>query len=74
MKFTDFFLGSNGDMSSKRLFMFILIVLFVTYFFANLFFGRVLKESIEENLFYLLCVTFIGVAGEQAWRAFGKKV
>jgi hypothetical protein len=64
MKFTQFFLGTAGDMSSKRLFLFILIVLFCVYFFANLFFGKMLKDSLEENLFYLIIVMFVGVAGE----------
>lgn len=65
--FINFFVGSDGDMSSKRLFLFILIILFCTYFFANLFFGKALKDSLEENLFYLIIVMFVGVAGEQ-WR------
>lgn len=69
MRMAEFFIGKAGDMSSKRLFCFILIVLFCIYFFANLFFGKVLKDSLEENLFYLIIVTFAGVASERiSWK------
>jgi hypothetical protein len=73
MNFSKFFLGSDGDMSSKRLFMFILIVCFVVYFGANLFLKLSLKQSVEDNLFWLLVITFTGVTGEQAFRSMFKK-
>lgn len=66
--FVDFFIGTGGGKSSKRLFLFILIILFCVYFFANLFAGKVLKDSLEENLFYLIIVMFVGVAGEPAFK------
>lgn len=50
MKF-NFLNGADGDQSSKRLFTFILIILWVIYFFANLFFKYDLKQSFEDNLF-----------------------
>lgn len=68
MKF-NFLNGEDGEQSSKRLFTFILIFLWVIYFFANLFWGRVLKETLEEYLFYLIVITFFGVAIE-GWKQF----
>lgn len=68
MKF-NFLNDADGEQSSKRLFTFILIFLWVIYFFANLFWGRVLKETLEEYLFYLIIITFFGVAIE-GWKQF----
>lgn len=69
MRIAEFFAGKDGDMSSKRLFCFILIALFCIYFVANLFWGRVLKDSLEENLFYLIIITFAGVTSERiSWK------
>jgi hypothetical protein len=69
--FIDFFTGVDGEKSSKRLFLLILMLCFSTYFFANLFFGKVLKESLEDNLFYLIIVMFVGIAAER-WKPAGK--
>lgn len=65
MKF-NFLNGSDGDQSSKRLFTFILIILWVIYFFANLFFKYDLKQSFEDNLFYMVLVMYLGVLAEKA--------
>lgn len=62
--FIDFFIGTNGGKSSKRLFLFILIVCYVTYFVANLFWGKCLKESLEDNIFYLIIVMYTGITAE----------
>jgi hypothetical protein len=67
----DFFTGVDGEKSSKRLFLFILIICFATYFIANLFFGKVLKDSLEDNLFYLIIVMFLGITAER-WKPTGK--
>lgn len=73
MKF-NFLNGTDGDQSSKRLFTLILMIVWVVYFFANLFYGKQLKPSIEENLFYMIIVFYGGVALEKALaRLFGKK-
>lgn len=60
------FLSGNGEASSKRLFLFILICLYVIYFFANLFFKFELKGTIEDTLFYLIIYMFAGV-GLEKW-------
>jgi hypothetical protein len=60
------FLSGNGEASSKRLFLFILICLYVIYFFANLFFKFDLKQTIEDTLFYLIIYMFAGV-GLEKW-------
>jgi len=57
--------GSNGDQSSKRLVLFIVTSLWVIYFFANLFWGRQLKQTLEDNLLYMVVTFFIGVAAEK---------
>lgn len=71
------FLSGNGEASSKRLFLFLLVCLYIIYFIANLFFHLQLKQSIEDNLFYLIIVMFLGV-GLEKWPVqlsdmFGKK-
>jgi len=72
MKF-NFLNGENGDPSSKRLFTFILVLLWVVYFFANLFWGKVLKDTLEANLFYMICVFFTGVTTEKLINNISKK-
>jgi hypothetical protein len=70
----NFLNGTDGDQSSKRLFTFIIIIMWVVYFIANLFYGKVLKDSIEENLFYMTIVFYGGVAMEKALsKLFNKK-
>lgn len=64
MKFQ--FLNTNGEQSSKRLFAFILIIVYVTYAIANLFFGKEMKTSLEDNLFYLILAFYAGITGEKA--------
>lgn len=54
----------DGRMSSKRLMSFILVILFAVYFFVNLFTGKFLKTSLEDNLFYLLIIMYVGVTAE----------
>lgn len=71
------FLSGNGEASSKRLFLFLLVCLYIIYFITNLFFHLQLKQSIEDNLFYLIIVMFLGV-GLEKWPVqlsdmFGKK-
>lgn len=71
------FLSGGGEASSKRLCLFIFVWLYVIYFFANLFFGFTLKQTIEDTLFYLIIGTFTGV-GLEKWpislsAIFGKK-
>ena len=65
MKFT-FLNGIDGEQSSKRLFTLILMVLWVVYFFANLFWGYVLRDTFEDQLFYLILVMYLGVLAEKA--------
>lgn len=60
------FLSGGGEASSKRLFLFLLVCLYIIYFFANLFFHFQLKQSIEDNLFYLIILMFVGV-GLEKW-------
>lgn len=57
--------GIDGDQSSKRLFSFILIILWVVYFFSNLYWGWVLKPTLEEFLFYMTCASFFTVLAER---------
>jgi hypothetical protein len=73
MKF-DFLNGATGEQSSKRLFTFILVILFVIVLLSNLYFGKELKPSLEDNLLYLILVTFAGVTLEKPINNFAKKM
>lgn len=64
MKF-NFLNGIDGDQSSKRLFTFILVILWAMYFVANLFWGLTLKETLEEYSFYLINAAFFSVLAER---------
>lgn len=66
-KLSDFFLGPDGDMSSKRLLTFLLVLFLLVYMCVNLFYGRVLRASLEEFLFYTIWGFFFGVAADR-WR------
>jgi len=66
--------GSNGDQSSKRLVLFIVTTLWVIYFFANLFWGKILKQTLEDNLLYMVVTFFIGVAAEKVVNNVAKKM
>jgi len=65
--FKDFFLGPDGDTSSKRLFLFLFVLLAVLYIVVNLFWGKELKASVEEYLFWTIWGFFFGVASDR-WR------
>jgi hypothetical protein len=73
MRFSEFFKGTTGDASSKRLFTCVFVTLFVVYFFANLFFHKELKSTIEDYLFYLVIFTFTGVTFEKPINSLTKK-
>ena len=73
----DYLTGPNGEQSSKRLFALILIVLFVVYFFSNLYWKFSLKQSLEDQLFELIVIFFAGITFEKlingGWSRFNKK-
>lgn len=64
--------GTDGGQSSKRLFTFVLMVLWVVYFFSNLYGGYVLKDTFEDQLFYMILIFYAGIALE-GWRDVFKK-
>lgn len=67
-----FLQDENGDRSSKRLFVLILMILWIIYFFSNLYWKLSLKDSLEEYMFYMIIVFFGGVAAE-GWKNIFKK-
>lgn len=67
MKIGNFFLGPDGDTSSKRLFLLLLVLIAVMYFIVNLFWGKEMKASLEDYLFYTIWAFFFGVAAER-WK------
>jgi hypothetical protein len=73
MKF-NFLNGSGGEHSSKRLFSFMIFIMWGIYFFANLFWGKELKATLEDNLFYLCLFTYAGVATEKVINNVSKKM
>ena len=60
------FLSGNGEASSKRLFLFMLMCQYLLYINMNLFFKFTLKQTIEDSLFYLILAMFVGV-GLEKW-------
>jgi hypothetical protein len=70
MKF-NFLNGYDGEQSSKRLFSFILVILFAIVVITNLFFGKSLIPSLQDELMYLLMFFYVGVAGEKALSRLG---
>lgn len=73
MKF-DFLNNEHGEQSSKRLFTFLLVIQNLVYFNVNLFSGLSMKQSVEDNLFWLTVTLVLGVASEPAWtNMFSKK-
>ncbi len=65
--FKDFFLGPDGDTSSKRLFLFLFVCLAAMYIVVNLFWGKVLKVAVEEYLCFTIWGFFFGGAADR-WR------
>lgn len=63
----DFFIGNDGERSSKRLFLFMFVVLACVYIVANLFWSLALKDSVEDYLFMTIWGFFFGVAADR-WR------
>ena len=66
MKF-NFLNGSDGEQSSKRLFTFILVILFSVTLISNLYWGYSLKDTLEDWLAYLILATFFSVTAE-GWK------
>lgn len=66
-KLSQFFLGADGDASSKRLLLFLLVIFLLVYMCVNLFYGKELRTSLEEFLFYTIWGFFFGVAADR-WR------
>lgn len=59
--------GPNGEQSSKRLFTLVLMLLWIIYFFSNLYGGYVLRATFEDQLFYMILVFYVGIAVE-SWK------
>lgn len=70
----EFLEGSLGSTSSKRVFTFILQVLFVIIILANLFLGKNLNPTLLEYFFYLMLYYYTGVATEKVINGVAKKL
>ena len=64
---------SDGNPSSKRIVMFILLLLFVFVSVLNLMYGKDLDSTLKNQLFYLLCWIFSTVIGEKVINIFSPK-
>lgn len=60
------FTGVNGSISTKRFTLFALLFTFLTVCFVNLFYGKMLFATIQEQLFYLIIYALAAVFGEPA--------
>ena len=67
------FTDSDGMPSSKRVVMFILLIVFVTVTISNLYWGKLLNQSILDQLDFALIYTISAVFGEKVtdiWKSF----
>lgn len=68
MTFSEFVRGiltdKDGSPSSKRVILFLLIAVFVTCVFVNLFMGKSLSQTLAEQLFYLVIYALATIFGE----------
>ena len=67
------FSDKDGSISSKRFVMFALVLSFVIIMFVNLFTGKSLKDTLEEQLFYLVIYVLATIFGEGIADIFKKK-
>jgi hypothetical protein len=67
------FSDKDGSISSKRFVMFTLVLSFVVIIFVNLFTGKALKATLEDQLFYLVIYVLISIFGENMAEIFKKK-
>jgi hypothetical protein len=67
------FSDKDGSISSKRFVMFTLVLSFVVIIFVNLFTGKSLKDTLEDQLFYLVIYVLISIFGENMAEIFQKK-
>lgn len=74
INFTKRSLEHEGLASSKRLIAFISFSLLTIYFFANLFFDLVLKDSLEDTLFYIVLGGLSLTTGETIMKGKSSKV
>ena len=59
------FTDSDGNPSSKRVVMFLLVFLFIAVVIINLASAKKLESTLQDQLFYLLCWMFSVVFGEK---------
>lgn len=62
----------NGSVSSKRMVMFFLVIVFSICVLVNLFTGRNLDETFKSQLFYVMLWVISSVFGEQITKLFNK--
>lgn len=67
------FSDKNGNPSSKRVILFLLIAVFITVVLVNLWMGKALSQTLGEQLFYLVIYALASVFGEQVTGIFKKE-
>jgi hypothetical protein len=67
------FEDKDGSPSSKRIILFLFVVVFVFICIVNLFTGKSLSQTLTEQLFYLVIYTLAAVFGENITDLFKKK-
>jgi hypothetical protein len=65
----EFLTGPNGEQSSKRLFTLALMIVYVMVIIVNLFTGKKLDATLQEQLFYMI-LTFYGLIALEGWKTF----
>jgi uncharacterized membrane protein len=66
------FTDVDGSPSSKRVIMFALTIFFIAIALVNLFTGKSLSDTLQNQLFYLICWIYSAVFGEKITAIFKK--
>lgn len=66
--------GPNGEQSSKRLFCCALMVFYIMMLTVNLFTGRKLDPTLQEQLFYMILAFVFAITLEGFKEVFKTKV
>jgi len=75
--FREMMSGVNGEVSSKRTILFLLVFLFIGLTISSQVFQKSFDEVLKTQLFWLIQTTLILVFGERAlaaWEAISKKI
>jgi len=65
----EFLTGPGGEQSSKRLFTLALMLVYIMILCVNLFTGKKLDATLQEQLYYMILI-FYGAIALEGWKNF----